>query len=57
MAAQHINPDVFNRLLAGDKPVLVDFWAPWCPYCVKITEAYDMIAEKYAGQIEVEGEH
>ena len=53
MAAQHINPDVFNRLLAGDKPVLVDFWAPWCPYCVKITEAYDMIAEKYAGRIEV----
>ena len=53
MAAQHINPDIFNHLLAGDKPVLVDFWAPWCPYCVKITEAYDAIAEKYAGQIEV----
>ena len=53
MAAQHINPDVFSQLLAGDKPVLVDFWAPWCPYCVKITEAYDAIAEKYQGQIEV----
>ena len=53
MAAQHINPEQFATLLAGDKPVLVDFWAPWCPYCVKIAEAYDRVAEKYLGQLEV----
>jgi len=31
--------------------VLVDFWAPWCTYCRRISDAYDRVAEKYDGQI------
>lgn len=53
MAALNINHETFTRLLQGEKPVLVDFWAPWCTYCRRITQAYDQIAEKYADQLEV----
>ena len=30
MAAININEKQFQELRAGDRPVLVDFWAPWC---------------------------
>ncbi|MBE5799125.1 MAG: thioredoxin-disulfide reductase [Clostridiales bacterium] len=53
MAAVHINHERFNELMKGNKPVLVDFWAPWCTYCRRISDAYDRIAEQYAGKLEV----
>ena len=53
MTAMHINQERFDEMIRGDKPVLVDFWAPWCTYCRKITDAYDSIAQQYAGQIDV----
>lgn len=53
MPAMNINREQFDKLIQGSKPVLVDFWAPWCTYCVRISEAYEQIAEQFAGQIEV----
>ena len=45
MAAININSRQFEELLAGDKPLLVDYWAPWCSYCRRIGPAYDKVAE------------
>ena len=37
-----------NDVLRADKPVLVDFWAQWCPYCRRIAPAFDKVGEQYA---------
>ena len=40
-----------NDVLHADKPVLVDFWAQWCPYCRRIAPAFDKVGEQYAGTL------
>jgi thioredoxin 1 len=32
-ANQNFDKAVFEKLLADGKPVVVDFYAPWCPTC------------------------
>ena len=53
MAALHLNEALFEELLCGDKPVLVEFWAPWCGHCVKLEGAFDQIADEYAGRLAI----
>ena len=53
MAAVNINTVQFNQLRNGNKPVLVDYWAPWCSYCRRITTAYDKIAQQFGETVEV----
>ena len=52
MAAQQINQEHFENLIRDGKPVLVDFWAPWCGYCRRIGPAYDRLADIYQDRLE-----
>ena len=53
MAAINISSENFSELMKEDKPVLVDYWAPWCGYCRRIGPAYDKIAEQFGDEIVV----
>ena len=53
MAAVNINNVQFHEMLPGDKPLLVDYWAPWCGYCRRIGPAYDRIADQFENEIHV----
>lgn len=42
-----------DALLGGDKPALIEFYAPWCPYCRRIAPAFDKVSEEYADRLAI----
>lgn len=56
-----MNEQLFQEALQAEKPVLVEFWAPWCVYCRRIAPAMEKIRDQFAddlliGQVNIDDE-
>jgi thioredoxin len=41
------------EVIQSSQPVLVDFWATWCPPCRTILPLVEELAKEYAGRVKI----
>ena len=47
---QHFTSETFEKAIAGDQAVLVDFWATWCGPCRMIAPVIEQVAAEFEGR-------
>lgn len=53
-AAKAVTDQSFDAdVLSSRRPVIVEYWAPWCGPCRQVGPVLDAIAAEYAGRVDV----
>jgi thioredoxin 1 len=47
MAVLELTKDNFNQTIEGGKPVVIDFWAPWCGPCRAFAPTFEAVSGQY----------
>jgi thioredoxin 1 len=51
---QHVGNDDFEReVVASPLPVIVDFYAAWCPPCQMLSPVLESVAARYQGRVRI----
>lgn len=48
-----LNEKLYAQLLQEEKPLLVEYWAPWCVYCRRIVPAMEQVAQRKGDAVNV----
>lgn len=48
MSTIELDKDTFQQAILADKPLIVDFWAPWCGPCRNFAPVFEKAAEAHA---------
>ena len=51
--SQVITNTNISDILAGDKPVMIDFWASWCGPCRMLAPTVEAVENEYEGRVVV----
>ncbi|MBQ4022017.1 MAG: thioredoxin, partial [Bacteroidales bacterium] len=49
----NISDSNFDAVLAEGLPVMVDFWAPWCGPCRRVSPIVEELAGEYEGKVKI----